>query len=203
MASPKLKNTIEQKNAVKLEEAEVGVLRQLSRLIAELTRSSSECRRIQRGSPGAGALTQSTQRTKQELNTLKNNVNTLLEKYSHFPGVAALRCCLTEFDSVLNEVVNEAGYDDGYAARVRYLERINYHSGILKGHVDAFLECVECLWSGPQERGGRRQTGVVRRLTFTDENSGESRCAATVQQGGGGVSSSGDIAGEQEEVLAI
>lgn len=117
-------------------EAELYTLRTLSKLLGQLHSSTSQCRRIQRGSPGAGSLSMSMAKSKKDLNDLKPTVHTVLNNHPQ------LRARFNFFDNVLNEDINERGYEDGYTDRVRYLERMNYECGQLKGMVDAILERI-------------------------------------------------------------
>lgn len=58
-------------------------------------------------------------------------------------GSPGFTCKLLIFLSqlkVLNEQINEAGYDHGYSFRVYYLERLNFESGTLKGMMETVLE---------------------------------------------------------------
>ena len=192
MASPaRLKIEDENHALLQMDEGAQGVLKVLLRLISDLRQTSSECRRIQRGSPGAGALSESTQIAKSQLNAHKSAVEALLEKYLALPGVRRLKFCYAEFDNVLNEFVNEAGNEDGYTTRVRYLEKMNFVSGTLKGHVEALLEQIEC-WCN---RGAVSSLSgeVARRLIFSDEDCEREHLQASMQDDQ--VFSGGDIEG--------
>ena len=144
--------------------AEVELLRQLSRLIVDLTRAGGECRRISRGSPGAGQLSGSTQQTRNRLNEIKRRLDNLLFKHSQIPGAHSLKFCYSEFDVVLNELVDEGGNDHGYTARVHYLERINYHSGVVKGRADALVEIMEYWQERAREQEEERRAGLLNGL---------------------------------------
>ena len=101
----------------------------LSNLISQLHIHTSQCRRIQRGSPGAGSLSQSMSTVKTSLNQLKPNIEAVLTQNQHITCMTRLKNQYDQFDNVVNEFVNERGYDDGYTDRVRYLERLNFESG--------------------------------------------------------------------------
>ena len=149
MASPQQRISSEQN----INAAEIELLKQLSRLIVDLTRAGSECRRISRGSPGAGQLSGSTQHTRSRLNEIKSRIDNVLDTHARIPGARGLKTCYTEFDGVLNELVDEGGNDHGYTTRVHYLERVNYHSGVVKGRADALVEIME-YW---QERAREQE----------------------------------------------
>ena len=119
---------------------EIGKFQELSKLIGQLCLHSSQCRRIQRGSPGAGALSASITPSKEGINRLKPQVEDILDNHSNLAGVAKLKNQYDRFDRVLNETINERGYEDGYTDRVQYLERMNYESGQMKGMLDTIIE---------------------------------------------------------------
>ena len=114
----------------------------LSNLITQLHIHTGQCRRIQRGSPGAGSLSQSMTTVKTSLNQLKPNIEAILTQNQHITGMTRLKNQYDQFDNVVNEFVNERGYDDGYTDRVRYLERLNFESGYLKGLLDSMIDRV-------------------------------------------------------------
>ena len=114
----------------------------LSNLISQLHIHTSQCRRIQRGSPGAGSLSQSMSTVKTSLNQLKPNIEAVLTQNQHITGMTRLKNQYDQFDNVVNEFVNERGYDDGYTDRVQYLERLNFESGYLKGLLDSMIDRV-------------------------------------------------------------
>ena len=122
-------------------EAEMDKLRTLSTLLGQLHTDLAGCRRIQRGSPGAGSLSMSMTGSKNEFNRLKPEIEAILSRNMDISsGIVKLMTQFNQFDGVVNEMVNERGYDDGYTDRVRYLERINYECGLLKGMLDIILE---------------------------------------------------------------
>ena len=114
-------------------------LRLLVRLIDELRQATSQCHRIQRGSPSAGSLSKSIADVRTKLNLHKPQMASLVEANDRYPGMREVKAQFDRFDSVLNEDINERGYDDGYTARVIYLEKMNYESGTLKGHLEAMI----------------------------------------------------------------
>ncbi len=128
-------------------EAEMEKLRTLSTLLGQLHIDVAGCRRIQRGSPGAGSLSMSMTGSKNDFNRLKPEIEAILSKNNEqSSGVVKVTTQFNQFDGVINEMVNERGYDDGYTDRVRYLERINYECGLLKGMLDIILEGI---WTSP------------------------------------------------------
>lgn len=168
LVQPKREEGDPKQQAMMMDEWAREVLKKLDRLIDDLRRASDECGRIQRGSPRAGALSGSTHSTREQLNAHKAEMEALFERYLDHPGMRKMKSCYAEFDSIVNERVNEAGYDDGYTDRVRYLEKMNFTSGTLKGHVEALLEQIDYQRT---LGGGSGSPAVVRRLVFSEENS--------------------------------
>lgn len=78
--------------------------------------------------------------SRDRLNQLKPEIQAIIAAHQQSTAMVKFSTLFNEFDNVLNEVVNERGYDDGYTDRVRYLERINYTCGRLKGLIEAILE---------------------------------------------------------------
>lgn len=52
------------------------------------------------------------------------------------------------FLKVLNKQVDEAGNSDGYSSRVKYLEKLNFETGALKGMMEIVLESWENIDKG-------------------------------------------------------
>ena len=52
------------------------------------------------------------------------------------------------FLKVLNKQVDEAGNSDGYGSRVKYLEKLNFETGALKGMMEIVLESWENIDKG-------------------------------------------------------
>ena len=57
-------------------------------------------------------------------------------------------CIHFYFLKVLNKQVNEAGNNDGYSSRVKYLKKLNFESGTLKGMMEAVLDYWEHVDKG-------------------------------------------------------
>lgn len=162
MASPTDGNTL-----LNIDEDALALFENIVRIIGEIKRTSSSCNRIQRGSPGAGSLSYFTQGPRTDLVNLKPQINNTLKKYSDLPGLGKIQVYYTALDGILTEYVNEAGNEEGYSARVRYLEKLNYAAGTLKGHIEALLTHVN-FWN--THLASRKYPSVVRKLTFSDED---------------------------------
>ena len=141
-----------------LENDAIKKLHLLVRLIGQLHRATSRSRRIQRGSPGTGGLSDSMSRVRDIINRFKPQIVSLLETIGQYPGMQELKAQLDRFDSVLND---EEGHDDGYTDRVYYLEKIDYESGALKGHMQAMIAHVE---------HGQSDQRSIRRLSYEEDN---------------------------------
>ena len=154
-----------------LDDAAVEKMRLLVRLIGDLSQVTSQCRRIQRGSPEAGSLSNSMAGVRGRINQLKPQVATILETNGRYPGMREAKAQLDRFDLVLNEFINEVGHDGGYTDRVGYLEKLNYESGTLKGHLEAMIAHVEhdsTLREGRAVDEGDQRT--IRRLTYDEDD---------------------------------
>ena len=155
-----------------LDDAAVEKMRLLVLLIGELSQVTSQCRRVQRGSPGAGSLSNSMTGVRTRINQLKPQMASVLERNGRYPGMREAKAQLDRFDSVLNEFVNEVGHEGGYTDRVGYLEKLNYESGTLKGHLEAMIAHFEHDSTHREDRavdGSDQRT--IRRLSFDeDEN---------------------------------
>lgn len=123
-------------------DAELETLRSLSGLISQLHADTGGCGRIKRGSPGAGTLSGSMTPSKERFNRIKPEIDSIISAHDQSTGMVKFKTLFNEFDNVVNEYVNERGYDDGYTDRVRYLERMNYACGRLKGMIEAILEGI-------------------------------------------------------------
>ena len=123
-------------------EEECDKLRTISKILGQVHTDVSDCRRIQRGPPGAGSLSMSLSKSKSNFNKLKPEIDAILNNQNQLSFVTALKAQLNRFNEVVNEDINERGYEDGYTDRVRYLERMNYECGRLKGMIDIILEGV-------------------------------------------------------------
>ncbi len=123
-------------------ETESEHLRTLSRIINQIHTYARECRRIQRGSPGAGSLTSSISKSRIDFNNLKPEIDAILNQQNRLSCINMLRNQFNRFNEVINEDINERGYEDGYTDRVHYLEKMNYECGQLKGMVDVILEGI-------------------------------------------------------------
>ena len=121
----------------------VKKLRLLVRLIDELRQATARCRRTGQGSLRAGNLSDSMTSLRHRINQLRPQIVTLVEASGPYPRLQEMRAQLDRFDSVLNEDINERGYEDGYTDRVSYLEKINDESGALKDHLEAMIAHIE------------------------------------------------------------
>ena len=70
------------------------------RLLGELRQRSNQCRRIQRGSPGAGSLSSAIDPVKSQLNLLKSDIEAILTQYATLSCMTRLRGQYNLFDQV-------------------------------------------------------------------------------------------------------
>lgn len=70
------------------------------RLLGELRQRSNQCRRIQRGSPGAGSLSSAIDPVKSQLNLLKSDIEAILAQYATLSCMTRLRGQYNLFDQV-------------------------------------------------------------------------------------------------------
>ena len=119
------------------------ILQSLLRTTEHVRQSTSQTRRIQRGSPGAGALGIVVQKLQNEVAKIKPRVEEILELGSsneQHPYFSLIHAQFTEFVSVLHEPFNDGGNEPGYYERVMYLERLMYVTGTLRGSLQLFFE---------------------------------------------------------------
>ena len=158
---------------VTLDDDSVDTLRALSRMTSEFRQSTSAVRRIQRGSPGAGALGSAVQMFRYRFTPMLADCQGILNGYPQFPGMNLLRTRLNELDQALQEPFNDGGNESGYYQRVQVLEKLNYVNGMLRSAVEMIIEHHE-YWKNKirpiQTIVDDQQLQVARRLDF-NENS--------------------------------
>lgn len=118
------------------------ILQSLLRTTEHIRQCISQTRRIQRGSPGAGALGHDVWKLQKEVDGIKPGVEEILTHGSNeqHPYFSLLHAQFKEFVSVLNEPFNDGGNEPGYYERVMYLERLMYVTGTLRGSLQLFFE---------------------------------------------------------------
>ena len=152
---------------VTLDDNSVDTLRTLSRMTSEFRQSTSNVRRIQRGSPGAGALGAAVQMFQHRFTPVLADCQGILNEYSRFPGMNLLRTRLNELDQTLQERFNDGGNEPGYYQRVRVLEKLNYVNGMLRSAVEMIIENHE-YWKSKLRPANDQPPRVARRLDFND-----------------------------------
>ena len=152
---------------INLDDNSVDTLRALSRLTSEFRQSTSNVRRIQRGSPGAGALGGAVQMFRYRFTPILADCQAVLNRYLLFPGMNLLRTRLNELDQTLQEPFNDGGNEAGYYQRVHVLEKLNYVNGMLRGAVEMTIEHHE-YWKNKNILNQRQLQPLARRLEYND-----------------------------------
>ena len=152
---------------ITLDDSSVDTLRALSRMSNEFRQSTSNVRRIQRGSPGARELGGAVQMFRYQLTPMLADCQGILNRYCRFPGMNLLRTKLNELDQALQEPFNDGGNEAGYYQRVHVLEKFNYVNGMLRSAVEMILEQHE-FWKNKISPivNNRR---LARRLDFNQD----------------------------------
>ena len=151
-------------SAVKLDDVSSDTLRCLSRLTSEFRQSTSNVRRIQTGSPGAGELGRTVRTFQTRFSSITSECQQVIAKHSQFPGIDLLQRRVTELQRTLSEQFNDGGNKDGYSERVRVLEKLNYANGMLQGVVEMIIEHHEYWKNKLASRLGHQP--LARRLNF-------------------------------------
>ena len=139
------------------------VLKSLLRVTVELRRNTAQTRRIQRGSPGAGALGGTLAMLSPRVNEIANKLSEVFKTYDSFPGMYLVSTQFPVFRDVLSGSFNDGGNDPGYSERVHLLERLMYIAGTLRGHIEMVLE-QHAYWKA--KLAGERPSRLARRLNF-------------------------------------
>ena len=148
---------------VVLDDDSIITLRSLSRLTSEFRQSTSNVRRIQRGSPGAGALGTALRTFQPKFMAILIESQAVFARNSQFPGMNLLKAKLTELQQTLQEPFNDGGNEAGYYQRVNILEKLNYMNGMLRGVVEVMIEHHE-YWKNKLD--GQNNQPLSRRLNF-------------------------------------
>ena len=148
------------------------ILQSLLRTTEHVRQSTSQTRRIQRGSPGAGTLGIVVQKLQNEVAKIKPRVEEILELGSsneQHPYFSLIHAQFTEFVSVLHEPFNDGGNEPGYSERVMYLERLMYVTGTLRGSLQLFFEQSKYLRVAASTASASPSAVVLpKRLVFED-----------------------------------
>ena len=150
-------------SAVKLNDVSLDTLRCLSRLTSEFRQSTSNVRRIQTGSPGAGELERTVRTFQTRFSSITSECQQVIAKHPQFPGIDLLQRRLTELQRTLSEQFNDGGNKDGFSERVRVLEKLNYTNGMLRGAVEMIIEHHE-YWKN--QLAGQEHQPLARHLNF-------------------------------------
>ena len=147
-----------------LDDQSLTTITELLRLSREFRQSTSQVRRIQRGSPGAGALGCAVSSFNMTLSSKVTECQQMFMRCSKFPGMNVLEAKFKEFQNTLNEPFNDGGNEGGYNQRVHVLEKMNYTNGKLCGAVEVIMEYNEC--SKSSKLVGQPLQPLHRRLNF-------------------------------------
>ena len=147
-----------------LDDQSLTTITELLRLSREFRQSTSQVRRIQRGSPGAGALGCAVSSFNMTLSSKVTECQQMFMRCSKFPGMNVLEAKFKEFQNTLNEPFNDGGNEGGYNQRVHVLEKLNYTNGKLCGAVEVIMEYNEC--SKSSKLVGQPLQPLHRRLNF-------------------------------------
>ena len=153
-------------SAVQLDDKGLNTFRELSKLCRDFRQGTTQVRRIQRGSPGAGALGTTVTNFRSKFNSVAAECQQVFTNFSIFPGMKILENRLSELKNQLAEPFNDGGNDPGYSERVSVLEKLNYVNGMLHGAVQVIIEHHE-HWKRTLD-GRLMQQPVARRLKFED-----------------------------------
>lgn len=129
-----------------LSEKDYNTLWSLLTSTEHVRQRTSQTRRIQRGSPGAGALGSDMWQLQNEVDGIKPKVEEILKpgrpasSNEQLPYLSLLCDHFQEFVKVLHQPFNDAGSEPGYYERVQYLETLMYVTGTLRGSLQLFLE---------------------------------------------------------------
>ena len=150
-----------------LDDSSLQKLRELLRITVDLPLQThhTHTRRIQRGSPGAGALGATVGSFRPQVDALANDLEQIVASPSNdgIPGMYLIRAQFRQFRETLSESINDGGNEPGYFDRVQFLEKLMYATGTLRGHLEAIIE-QHCYWKA--RLAGTEPTQVVRRLDF-------------------------------------
>ena len=150
-----------------LDDSSLQKLRELLRITVDLRRQThhTHTRRIQRGSPGAGALGATVGSFRPQVDAIANDLEQIVASPSNdgIPGMYLIRAQFRQFRETLSESFNDGGNEPGYFDRVQFLEKLMYATGTLRGHLEAIIE-QHCYWKA--RLAGTEPTQVVRRLDF-------------------------------------
>ena len=146
-----------------LDSESLDALKSLLRVTVELRRSTARTRRIQRGSPGAGALGGTLAMLCPRVDEIANKLSQVFTTYDNFPGMYLVSTQFPVFRDVLSGDFNDGGNDPGYSERVHLLERLMYIAGTLRGHIEMVLE-QHGYWKA--KLAGEQPSRLARRLNF-------------------------------------
>lgn len=146
-----------------LDSESVDTIKSLLRITTELRRNTSQTSRIQRGSPGAGALGSTLAYIQPKVNKITDNLSEVFKKYDNFPGMYLVSTQFPVFCEVLNGNFNDGGNDPGYRERVHLLEKLMFVAGTLRGHLEMVLE-QHAYWKA--KLAGEKPPRLARRLNF-------------------------------------
>ena len=149
-----------------LDEESQETLEKLLQATVELRRSTSNVRRIQRGSPGARALGSTLVAFSPKINEISEKLTLIFQRYEQFPGMHLVKSQFSLFKEVLNRNFNDGGNEPGYSERVRLLEELMYITGMLRGRLEAVLEQYS-YWSA--KLAGENPPQIVRQLDFDQD----------------------------------
>ena len=161
-----------------LDDDDIEKLRSLLKIAKDLRHQTSQTRRIQRGSPGAGQLGAALSSSQSEVRKIEAMLQELFDSHDQFPGMYLLRLQFKEFKSALFRPFNDGGNDPGYSERVSLLEELMYINGTLKGQLEVVLE-QHSYWKA--KVAGEEPPRVMRRLDF-DQSTGPAGLALTFGQ---------------------
>ena len=153
-----------------LDDDDIEMLRGLLKIAGDLRLQTSQTRRIQRGSPGAGALGGALSSSQSEVQKIEASLLELFDSHDQFPGMYLLRLQFKEFKSTLFRPFNDGGNDPGYSERVSFLEELMYVNGTLKGQLELILE-QHTYWKA--KVAGEEPPRVMRRLDFDQNTAGQ------------------------------
>ena len=163
-------------------------LKSLLQATNDLRRRTAQTHRIQRGSPGAGALGSTLAYLSPKVDEIADKLSEVFTKYENFPGMYLVSTQFPVFREVLNGPFNDGGNDPGYRERVHLLlEKLMYVAGTLRGHLEMVLE-QHSYWKA--KLAGEKPPRLARKLNFnmaadpaqSDQPGGEMATVSQAQQ---------------------
>ncbi len=165
---------------VSLDNASLQKMKDLLKITSDLRRQThhSQTRRIQRGSPGAGALGSTIAQFTPMVSDMASSIEEIATSHRSIPGMELIRLQFKILHDALNASFNDGGNEAGYYERVQFLEKLMYATGILRGHLESVID-QHAYWKA--KLAGTRPRSIARRLNFnTEADPAESEAQAGV-----------------------